>query len=31
MASYFEHGDEISGWIKGGGFLDWLIVVLASQ
>jgi len=24
MAGHFEKGDEISGLIKGGNFLDWL-------
>jgi hypothetical protein len=31
VVSSCEHGDEPSGFIKCGEFLDWLIVLLASQ
>jgi hypothetical protein len=31
VASSCEHGDEPSGSIKCGEFLDWLSVLLASQ
>jgi hypothetical protein len=31
MAGSCEHGNELSGYIKCGEFLDWLSVFLASQ
>jgi hypothetical protein len=31
MAGSFEHGNEPSGFIKGGKFLDQLSVLLAAQ
>jgi len=31
VAASCKHGNEISGSIKGGEFLDWLIDYLASQ
>jgi hypothetical protein len=31
MADFYDHGNEPSGFIKGGEFLDLLSVLLASQ